>query len=290
MLGTTHWCIDPSCYKERCVWPRKPFWCENAVVSETRDLLVEMLRDPYVVKAHEQRIGWIFSKYVSELSGIETSLWSRIQPALERLEDCWARDFGITRAAVVEAATSGINKGVVDPLALLAPSTIFGYGNEPYGPSRLRRMLNSGNMALTCEEIFTAAQTGPKDGFTCLYEGKKTRINCLSRSMGSKYSYFASHGVSGTSRSLINDERVFQAMESLEIPERASPGEASTVEYVAAVNWMHGMAIEINLADSTLGIEGDDVECALFQYATWKRRRDRLLAIDASSANPADAE
>jgi hypothetical protein len=182
---------------------------------------------------------------------------------------------------VVEAATLGIDEGVVDPLALLATSTIFGYGTDPYGPSRLLKMLNSANVARTCDEIFAAAQTGPKDGFACLYQGRETRIKHLAASMGSKYLYFASHDVSGASRSLINDERVFQAMKSLEIPERADPEEAFTVQYVAAVKWMHEMAIELNSADSTLGVEGEDVECALFQYATWKRRRDRLQAIDA---------
>jgi hypothetical protein len=257
--------------------------CENATMSEIRDLLIEMFHDPQVLRANQQRIGWELSRYVTKLRGIDASLWTRIEPALECLEDSWARDVGITREAVIEAATYRTDgKDPIDPLALLATSTIFGYGTESYGPDRLRWMLDTNDVASTCNEIFTAAQAGPKDGFACLYEGKKTRIKHLAASMGSKYLYFASHGVSGASRSLINDERVFEAMELLEIPERANPAEAFTVQYVEAVKWMHDMAAEINSFDSTLEVGGEDVEYALFQYSAWKRRRDRLQALGAS--------
>jgi hypothetical protein len=175
------------------------------------------------------------------------------------------------------------NAATVDPVAILVTSMVFGYGGNSYGPDRVYTMLETPNVEQCCDEIFAAAQDGPENGFAALYEDKmKTRVTNLGASMGSKYLYFGSSSLMDSSRSLINDENVFHAMRALGFDDSADPELAYTEQYVRAVRWMHKAAVDVNnRGDVKRSIGGDDVEFALFQYANWKRRSDRLEGIEA---------
>jgi hypothetical protein len=216
------------------------------------------------------------------MSDLKSDLWTRVRPVLENLEDHWAEDCGLSRTAVVESATTKDGATTVDPVALLVTSMAFGYGGRPYGPDRVMKMLSTPMIEKSCSDIFEAAQLGPEKGFAALYKDKRTRVNQLSASMGSKYLYFASSSLSNRSRSLINDDNVFQAMRVLGLTEAANPKTAYTTHYIRAVAWMHDAASEINAASAgPKNISGEEVEYALFQYADWQRRRVRLAIIES---------
>jgi hypothetical protein len=123
-------------------------------------------------------------------------------------------------------------------------------------------------------------ETRASRAFQALFEGKETRVTELRASMGSKFLYFASSSLAGPFRSLINDENVYHAMKLLGLDVAADPHLAYTDEYVRTVSWMHGAASDVNSeVGAKLIVSGDDVEYALFQYESWKRRKDRLEGI-----------
>ena len=231
-------------------------------------------------RAENQSEFWEHDTWVTKLStSIAPDLWeSRISPALERLEDSWARDIGIHRDAVVNAAAVG-DAGTVDPVALLVASMAWGFGPRGYGPARALKMLNTPGVEQLAAEIYIAARTSPADGFGALFKEGKARINGLSVSMGSKFLYFASWDL-GAEQSLITDTILYSNMKSLGISQALNPERfVESSQYAQTVKWMHDTAEALNSYESTPSANGSDVECALFQYKTWKRRKDRRAAL-----------
>jgi hypothetical protein len=141
-------------------------------------------------------------------------------------------------------------------------------------------MLKTAGVADVAAHIYEAANTSPKDcGFGALFKEKKSRIEGLSVSMGTKFLYFASWE-RGTNQAIIRDKVLYSNMKSLGIGEALNPERhVSASTYATTVGWMQETAQFLNNRVPELSVSGGDVECALFQYKIWKRRQDRLAVL-----------
>lgn len=226
--------------------------------------LQALLAEIGVDAAEKQRVDWDFQSWRHALE--QAPLASVAVPALEDLEDRWATDGGIARAAVTEVAGG-------DPVRLLVTSMAWGFGSIPYGPSRTAKMLGTRNVEGVLAEIVEAAQGGAETAFSALFCNGKARVSELSIAMGSKVLYFAAGGrAAQRGDPLVYDANVHWALTTLEgaWPDAPDPGKRMSSErYASYVNRIDGYALESGLAR-------DDVEVALFGASRWLRRRRRV--------------
>lgn len=109
--------------------------------------------------ADDQRISW---DYRSWCDGLVGGASAEVRDVLEAIEDRWALDSGISRAAVIEVADG-------DPVRLLLSSMVWGFGTIPYGPARTSKMLGAPQLRETLADIATAARTSAELGFSSLF-------------------------------------------------------------------------------------------------------------------------
>ncbi len=218
--------------------------------------------------AEGQRVWWDYRAWLTALQ--QGPLAEITVPALEELEDRWAGDGGIARAAVADV---GRNNAV----SLLVASMAWGFGSRPYGPARTARMLATPYVAVVLAEIAEAAQAGAQDGFSALFRDGKARVAGLSIAMGSKLIYFAAGGLATESGDpLVYDRNVHWALLTLEggWPQAPDPGKRMYPrDYDTYVSRIDGYAVDFGLSRS-------DVEVTLFDAATWLRQRRRLAEIE----------
>lgn len=216
--------------------------------------------------ANEQRISW---DYLSWCAGLVGGPSAEVRDVMEALEDRWALDGGISRAAVIEVAQG-------DPVGLLISSMVWGFGTMPYGPARTSKMLATPQLRETLADIATAARTSAEMGFSSLFRDGKARVPELSIAMGSKFIYFAAGGLEATPGSpMVYDLNVYWSLKNLDggWAEAPNPRKVmSSAMYAAYVGFVDDLA-------DTRQRSRDDVEIALFGGSTWLRRRRRLDAI-----------
>lgn len=216
--------------------------------------------------AKDQRINWDYSSWSAGLVGGGSA---DVRDVLEALEDRWALDGGISRAAVIEVAHG-------DPVRLLISSMVWGFGTIPYGRARTSKMLAAPQLRETLADIATAARTGAEAGFSSLFRDGKARVPELSVAMGSKFIYFAAGGLDAPAGSpMVYDLNVYSSLRHLDDgwADAPNPRNAmSSAMYAAYVGFIDDLA-------NTRQRSRDDVEIALFGGSTWLRRRRRVDAI-----------
>lgn len=217
--------------------------------------------------AAKQTVGWDFESWRATLK--QARLSEITLPALEDIEDRWAADGGITRAAVRDV-------GRTDAVRLLVASMAWGFGSIPYGPSRTAKMLNTLDAATALAEIVEKAHDGADIAFSSLFSWEgKSRVKNLSIAMGSKVLYFAAGGLDSTDDDpLVYDTNVYHALRNLDggWADAPDPGKrVSSDLYASYVRRIDGYARDSGLSRS-------DVEVALFEASPWLRRRRRIEA------------
>lgn len=216
--------------------------------------------------ADDQRINWDFRSWCDGLVGGASA---EVRDVLEAIEDRWALDSGISRAAVIEVADG-------DPVRLLLSSMVWGFGTIPYGPARTSKMLGAPQLRETLADIAAAARTSAELGFSSLFRHGRSRVPELSIAMGSKFIYFAAGGLAATPGSpLVYDLNVYWSLKNIGggWAEAPNPRKVmSSAMYAAYVSFVDDLA-------NTRQRSRDDVEIALFGGSTWLRRQRRLDAI-----------
>jgi len=216
--------------------------------------------------ADDQRIDW---DYLAWCDGLVGGASAEVRDVLEAIEDRWALDGGISRAAVVEVADG-------DPVRLLISSMVWGFGTIPYGPARTSKMLAAPQLRESLADIAAAARTSAEIAFSSLFHSGRPRVPGLSIAMGSKFLYFGAGGLDATPGSpLVYDLNVYRSLKNLDggWAEAPNPRKGmSSALYAAYVRFVDDLA-------NTRQRSRDDVEIALFAGSTWLRRRRRLDAI-----------
>ena len=230
--------------------------------------LEALVSDPASGSAQSQRIGWSYARWHRTLADRVPNNGTALT-TLERLEDRWAIDGGISRQAVADI-------GHNDPVALLVASMVWGFGSVDYGPSRTADMLRVDDLESITESIVSAAQRSGAAGFGSLFENRATRIAGLGVAMGTKLLYFAGlKHCTGEIAPLVYDLKVYNALRQVEGGFGDAPNPrafVSTSAYVNVVQFMTDTARRTRVSP-------DDVEHALFGFETWQRRRNRLESL-----------
>jgi len=197
----------------------------------------------------------------------------------EKWEKVWSDAPQLPGGAVldrIEAEATGSGAGTIrrswireladhDSVQFLAASTIWGFGGfEGRGRTWLQQMLQTPDVEAVTQSIIEASRRSPREGFSSLFRGGRTRIKYLGIAFGTKLVHFAGYD-HAKPQPLILDKRVYASAVRLGLTDVIPNPETYTtgLEYETYCAW----AAEVAAAHGTRGVEPQAVEYALFAAA-----------------------